>query len=308
MAADSTTTMPIRATAWDPEAAVEEFRRNVQRRIRHFLVGDVTPVRDLSQPIVGDTGLFGPDSATWKVHADSAILVGAVRALLLQTMHPLAMAGVAEHSRYRSDPTGRLWQTSRYVGTVTFGSTKEADAAIRRVKQVHERVRGVAPDGRPYEANDPHLLLWVHHTLVESFLFSYQRFAAEPLAGTDADRYVAEQAEIAERFGAEPAARSVAQLRAWMKEERADLRATASAREAVRFLLFPPLSLALRPAYGILAAAAVGSLPAWMRWDLRLPILPLTDRFAVRPAATVLTRAIDWALKAPAEQGLEATE
>ena len=278
---------------------IGEVRRRLQTSIRHLLVGDMEPVRDVSRPITGDPGLFGPESVTWRVHADASILVGAIRSLVLQTMHPLAMAGVAEHSGYRNDPTGRLWQTSRYVRTVTFGSTKDADRAIRHVKRVHERVTGTAPDGRPYAANDPHLLLWVHHTLVESFLLSYQRFSAKTLAPGDADRYVEEQAVVAERFGAEPPARSVAELHTWMREERADLGATRDARDAVRFLLFPPVPLALRPAYSVLAAAAVGSLPAWLRWDLRLPILPITDRLAVRPAATVLTRAIDWALKAP---------
>ena len=282
---------------------VNDVRRRLQGGLRHFIVGDVEPVRDLSTPVTGDVGLFGPGSVTWRVHGDAAMFVGGVRSLLVQTMHPLAMAGIAEHSRYRTDPASRLWQTARYVGAVTYGTTAQAEAALDTVLRVHRRVRGVAPDGRPYSANDPHLLLWVHHAMIDSFLRTYQRFGGTALTASESDRYIAEQAVIAERLGAEPAARSVAELDAWMREERADLRATAPARDAVRFLVLPPLRLAVRPAYTVIAAAAVGTLPAWMRWDLRLPLLAITDRLAVRPAALALTRSLDWIMSgAPARE------
>ena len=125
---------------------IEAARLQLQGAIRGALVGSAEPVRDLSQPVDGDVGLFGPGSATWAVHSDAAILIGGIRALLLQTMHPLAMAGVAEHSAYRSDPTGRLWRTSAYVGTTTFGSTAQAEQAVAIVRRVHESVVGIAPE------------------------------------------------------------------------------------------------------------------------------------------------------------------
>ena len=133
-------------------------------------MGDHQPSAERRQVRDDDPGLFGPDSVTWKLHNDFCLLAGGLRALMLQTMHPLAMAGVADHSNYRTDPLGRLANTSAYVGTTVFGTTAEATAAVATVKRVHRRVVGVAPDGRPYDANDPHLLTWVHHTLVDSFL------------------------------------------------------------------------------------------------------------------------------------------
>ena len=279
-------------------APLAEVRTQLQRSLRTMIVGPEAEMRDLSAPR-RDPGLFGPDSATWIVHSDAAMLIGGIRALILQTLHPLAMAGIAEHSAYRSDPTGRLHRTAGYVGTTTFGTTAEAKGAVRMVKRVHKRVVGTAPDGRPYQANDPHLLGWVHHTLVESFYLSYQRFGAHPLDASDADRYIDEQSVLARLIGAEPVARSVDELAAKMAEIRPELHATRDARNAVRFLLFPPLALQILPVYGVLASAAVGLLPAWARRELRMPRLPVTERFAVRPAAKILTQTLGWAMSAP---------
>jgi uncharacterized protein (DUF2236 family) len=278
-----------------------QIRSALQQSIRKTLVGDQPPVRDLSKATIGDPGLFGPDSITWKVHADAAMLIGGVRALLLQTMHPLAMAGIAEHSAYRTDPTGRLWRTASFVGTTSFGTTKEAKKAIAVVKKVHERVVGVAPDGRPYAANDPHLMAWVHHSLVDSFLAAYQRFGSVRLSDDEADQYVREQAKLARLLGADqPApAEDVAGLQRWLRGIRPELLAGKQAHDATRYLLTPKLPLASRPAYAVLAGGAIGLLPGFVRRQLRLPILPVTETFAVRPAAIVLTRGIGWAMSAP---------
>lgn len=279
----------------------DSVRQRLAGSIRHQLIGDRVPVRDLSAVDDGDPGLFGPGSATWQVHADAAMLIGGVRALLLQTMHPLAMAGIAEHSAYRTDPMGRLWRTSEYVGTTSFGTTAEAERAVAMVKKVHVRVAGTAPDGRPYSANDPHLLAWVHHALTESFLVSYQRYGAQKLSATQADRYVAEQAVLAEMLGATTPgpARTVAELDAWMHGIRPELRAERQARDAVRFLLNPPLPLLSRGPYAVLAAAAIGLLPGWMTRQMRIPVIPLADPLAVRPATKALSAIVGWAMSAP---------
>lgn len=290
--------------ASDPLSSI---RTGLQTAIRKTLVGDQPPVRDLSKPIIGDTGLFGPDSVTWRVHADSAMLIGGIRALLLQTIHPLAMAGVADHSAYRTDPTGRLWRTASFVGTTTFGTTVEAKRAVGIVKKVHERVVGQAPDGRPYAANDPHLMAWVHHTLVESFLVSYQRYGAAKLSSDDADRYVEEQARLGDLLGVESPARGVLELREAMAAIRSELKAGRQARGAVRFLLLPPLSLAARGPYAILCSAAVGLLPGWVRWDLRIPYLPITERLAIRPATKALSAVLGWAMSAPPPNAVTVT-
>ncbi len=288
--------------ASDPLSSI---RSGLQTAIRKTLVGGQPPVRDLRKPVTGDKGLFGPGSVTWQVHADSSMLIGGIRALLLQTIHPLAMAGVADHSAYRTDPTGRLWRTASFVGSTTFGTTAEATRAVAVVKKVHERVVGPAPDGRPYSANDPHLMAWVHHTLVESFLVSYQRYGSSKLCADDADRYVSEQARLGDLMGVESPARSVSELREAMSLIRSELKAGAQARSAIRFLLVPPLALAARGPYAVLCAAAVGLLPGWVRWDLRIPYFPITERLAVRPATKTLSAILGWAMSAPSSDAAQ---
>jgi uncharacterized protein (DUF2236 family) len=272
------------------------MRRQVAGQVRSLIVGDEPPIDLQALADADDPGLFGSDSVTWRIHADNAMFVGGLRALLLQTVHPLAMAGVAQHSNYRSDPMGRLWRTSLYVGTTTYGGSDEARAAIAMVRRVHERVVGTAPDGRPYAANDPHLLTWVHHTLVDSFLRAYRRYGADPLTDADADRYVSEMAVLADEFGGEPSARSVAELKDWFRAERPQLRGTTQARDAVRFLLFPPVPLISRPAYAVIASAAIGLLPRSVRRELWLPTVPAADPLLVRPATRTLMRTLDWVM------------
>jgi uncharacterized protein (DUF2236 family) len=277
-----------------PADSVDHVRRELQRRMRIMLTGsDMLPVHD---PTRVDPGLFGPDSSAWRVHADTSMFVGGLRALLLQTMHPLAMAGVAEHSDYRSDPLGRLQRTAGYIGVTTYGTTAEAKAMIARVRKIHTRVTGTAPDGRPYDARDPHLLGWVHVTEVESFLAAYQRYAVRPLSDAEADTYVAEMAGVAKRIGVKAPPRSRAELHNIIESYRPELSVGGQARDAVKFLLLPPLPLAARPAYGIISTAAVSLLPGWARRQLWLPVAPGADTLVVRPATTALLRVLGWAL------------
>ena len=291
---------PLRAPGHLAALVVAPVRRRLADELTQMVVGDNTPVRAAAEA-PEDDGLFGPDSITWRIHADAAMFAGGVRALMLQTMHPLAMAGVAQHSNYRRDPLGRLANTATWVGTVTYGSTRQATEAIEAVRRVHERVVGTAPDGRPYAANDPHLLTWVHHTLVDSFLRSYHRYGAGSLTPAEADRYVDEQAVIVDLFGGEPAARSVAELRDWFHAERPELRATRDTGDAIRFLLLPPLPVAARGPYAVVAAAAVTMLPRWVRRQLWLPVLPAVEPLVVRPSATALTRTLAWRMSAARE-------
>jgi uncharacterized protein (DUF2236 family) len=167
------------------------------------------------------------------------------------------------------------------------------------MRGAHRIVRGTAPDGRPYSANDPHLLAWVHHALVDSFLRSYQRFGAARLLPADADRYVAEQAVLARRMRATSPrpAESVAELREWLQAIRPELEATREARDATRHLVLFRSSLPMAGPYALIAASAVGLLPGFVRRALWLPSLPIADRVVVRPAAAVLTRGIDWILR-----------
>ncbi|MBA2730342.1 MAG: DUF2236 domain-containing protein [Euzebyaceae bacterium] len=214
-----------------------------------------------------DPGLFGPASVTWQLHADPAVALGGLRALMLQTLHPLAMAGVAEHSDFRDDPWGRLFRTADYIAVVTYGTTAQAHHAAARVRGVHRRLRGVEPEsGRRYRVDDPALLLWVHCCEVDSLLAAHRRCGA-PLGPGAVDGYVAEQVRAAALVGLTSAdvPASTGELREYFEAVRPQLRTTAAAREAMRLLLTPPMPLPARPAWVGLASIAFGMLPRWAR-------------------------------------------
>lgn len=244
---------------------------------------------------------FSPSDPIWRVHADPSMFVGGIRALLLQSLHPLAMAGVDQHSGFRGDPWGRLQRTSGFIAETTFATTTHADRAISAVRRIHERVAGEAPDGRAYAASDPHLLRWVHLAEIDSFLRAHDRYGSSPLSPAERELYVAQTAVTARLLGAEEVPETVSELDDALEAYRAELRSTPAARAAARFMLLnPPVPLAIRAPYGMLAAAAVGLLPRWARRPLRLPWLPLTEATAVRAGGVVVTRAIGWAMAPPA--------
>ena len=213
---------------------------------RSALGGTPRSGTELEFATTADPGLFGPDSVTWRVHADRSMLIGGLRALLLQVLHPLAMAGVAQHSTYRRDPLGRLARTGRFVAATTYGTTPEAERAIAMVANVHQRVRGVAADGRPYSASDPALLSWVHNVEVDSFLAAYRRYGPG-ISDADADEYVREMAVLGRSLGADDVPETAAELSAWI-EAVPGLAMTKEARETVRFLTFPSLPVRMLPA------------------------------------------------------------
>ena len=242
---------------------------------------------------------FVPGSPIWRVHDDVSMFVGGLRALLLQSLHPLAMAGVAQHSDYRADPWGRLQRTADFLAATTFGTEHQAAEACARVRAVHKHVRGVASDGRPYSADDPHLLRWVHVTEVDSFLVAHDRYGERRLGPSQRDSYVADVARVASELGVPDPPRSVEALRRTIGSFRNELAGTAEAREAARFLLAPPLPPPAIGPYAVLSAAAIGLLPRWARRPLQLPWLPVTETIAVRPAGRVLIGGLRWALSAP---------
>lgn len=252
---------------------------------------------------------FAEDRPIRRVHADASMFVGGLRALLLQSLHPLAMAGVAEHSDYRGDPWGRLQRTSTFLAVTTFGTAGDAQRAVDRVRGIHRRVHGIAPDGRTYRADDPHLLEWVHIAEVDSFLLAYQRYGAAPLDQDGRDAYVEDTAHTAVALGVPDPPRTEAELAERLASYRGELRGTESAREAARFLLLtPPLPVLARVPYGVLAATSVSMLPAWARMPLRLPYLPPLESTAIRLAGRVLVGAIRWALSANAVEDVAAEE
>ena len=266
-------------------------------QVRGRVVGPDASERHVELFESDEHGWFEPGSPIMRVHSDASMFIGGLRALLLQSMHPLAMAGVAQHSDYRHDPWGRLQRTADYLAATTFGPASEAQRAVDVVRRVHVHVTGVAPDGRSYAANDPHLLRWVHLAELDSFLTAHDRYGAEPLRGTERDRYVAQVGVVARALGVSAPPETERGLRDQLRSYRSELQGTSEARDAARYLLLqPPLPYAARPAYGLIAGAAVALMPAWTRLPLRLPWLPVAETVALRPAGDVVTRAIRWAI------------
>lgn len=258
----------------------------------HRLVGFGSGEIDLDR---GDAGLFGPGSAAWKVHGDfTTMMVGGVAALLMQMLHPGALAGVWDHSNFRKDMLGRLRRTAQFIAGTTYGSTDQAERLIARVRSIHDRVHGVLPDGARYSANDPDLLTWVHVAEVSSFLRAYLRYRDAAFSPTDQDRYLSESATIAQRLGATDVPTTRAEMADYFKRTMPMLRSDARSRVVADALLSQPApSLALAPFGKLMLQAGVDLLPDWAlaMHELRAPPPPVV-RTGVLGVGTVMR----WAL------------
>lgn len=273
------------------------LRARLGAEVFQKVAGDEGPDRRVRIHSAPGPRWFTPDRPIRRVHGDASMFVGGLRALLLQSLHPLAMAGVAGHSGYRGDPWGRLARTSYFLAATTFGPDTEARATIERIRTTHAHVRGTAPDGRPYSADDPHLLEWVHIAEVDSFLRAHQRYGARPLDQAGRDGYVADTARVARELGVAEPPETEAALAARIEAFRPELAGSAAARSTARFLLLnPPLALAARAPYALLAAAAVALLPRWARTPLGLPYLPVVEATVVRAAGQAITSGIRWVM------------
>ena len=271
--------------------AVDGARRQLASGLRRSIGLTEEPPPPCDDP---SSAYIPPSSPVRIVHSDlTSMLVGGVASLLLQMLHPLAMAGVADHSAYREDPLGRLERTAMFVGTTSFRSTEEATAAIERVRRIHRVVTGIADDGTPYRADDPKLLEFVHNAEVSCFLAAYRRYGTMRLSENDQDAYVADMAQVALDLGALEVPRKVAELDRAVEAVRSDLRLTRAGSDARNFVMLGPLRAPHEmAAYSLVVAAGVGILPPWARRALKIPQVPLFDPLWVRPATRLLGRGI----------------
>lgn len=282
---------------------IADARTHLAHALRSRVAGNDADTR--AEAIWGSEGprWFTPDDVIWRVHADASMFVGGIRALLLQSLHPLAMAGVAGHSGYKGDPWGRLQRTSTYLATTTFGTIEHATTTIEHVRSIHERVRGKAHDGRPYRASDPHLLRWVHLAEAESFLLAYEAYGDRShgrMSEEARDTYVAQAAVSAELLGVIDPPQTYAQLRSDLEAYRGELETTPAAQEAARFLLLePPLPVSSLPGYAMLVGGALAILPPWVRRELGLPVLPGADALMGVPAGRIGAGLVRWAMADP---------
>jgi uncharacterized protein (DUF2236 family) len=279
------------------DSAITTVRDSLTKALRDRVAGPDGEQRMLELMDPTAPRWFADDRPIRRVHSDAAMFIGGLRALLVQSLHPLAMAGVAQHSDFRNDPWGRLQRTADFLAATSFGPASEAQRSIDVINRVHERVVGVASDGRAYSARDPHLLRWVHIIEIDSFLTAHQRFGEFPLDEAGCDGYVQDTAFIARKLGVTAPPESARALRDQISSYRGEVRASKESRDAMRYLLLePPLPLVARAAYSLLVAATISTLPRWSRPHLGLPYLPVTERLALRPLGDVITRVVRWAM------------
>jgi uncharacterized protein (DUF2236 family) len=280
------------------------FAAQLAQRLRMALAESVThittgsgPKLDYSSP-PGDPGLFGPDAVCWKVHADFAsMMAGGISALLLQALHPLALAGVWDHSTFRSDMLGRLRRTATFIAGTTYGSRADALALIERVKRIHECVSGTAPDGRPYRASDPALLTWVHVAEVSSFLAAHLRYVNPALPLAQQNQYYAETAQIARLLGAVDVPVSRDEIDAYLQSMRPELVASERTREVVRVLMnMPAPRPAMRPAGALMRQAGIDLLPPFAQQMLGFDKLSFVRHALVQPGMRTVAPVLRWAL------------
>ena len=244
------------------------LRRATHEPIRRWVLGafprDPSGVLDYDHP-AGDPGLFGPDSVTWRIHADfPGMLAGGLAALMMQTLHPLALSGVWDHSNFRGDLVGRLRRTTIFVGATTYAPRAAAERLIEHVRHVHGFVHGNAEDGTPYSADDPALLTWVHVTEAHSFLAGYRRFAHRDVPRTIADRYFDEVRRIAEALGAHDVPASEADVADYFATVRPQLACTDRSREVLRVLAGVRLPVPLAGlSRDVFLNAGIALLPRW---------------------------------------------
>ena len=279
---------------------LNQIRSGLRDAVRGRITGEGADERAAQIWLKPGERRFTDSDPIWWVHSDASMFAGGVRALLLQSLHPLAMAGVAGHSGFRSDPFGRLQRTSNFIAQTTFAVREDADRAIRIVTAVHKNVTGTTDDGRHYAASDPDLLLWVHAAEVDSFLNTYQRFGSKRLTADEADTYVAQTAGTAEALGVRRAPRSVAELGAVLADYRPELEASGESRDVARFLLREaPIPLVAKPGYLALALSAAATLPHWALGMLGIPRIPAVTPVLGSVAGAGVVGVIRWIMSAP---------
>lgn len=278
--------------------ASERARRRASGAVRRAAGLQQDPPARCADPLEAYGDVYGVARV---VHGDlPSMLIGGVASLLIQMLHPLAMAGVAEHSRYQDDPLGRLLQTANFISATTYGSTTTAKAAIARVQHVHDFVHGTTEDGVAYDANDPHLLLWIHCCETAMFLGAYRRFGARRLSPRDEDRYVEEMAQVARDFGVESPPLNVHDLDVTLNSFRDELRLTRDGAIARDFIATSVVQRhRQRAAHYLIVRSAWTVLTPWSRVLLEVRVRPLTHRLLIAPATALFVRAVRLAVPAP---------
>ena len=244
-----------------------------------------------------DNALFERDTPIRMVHADIvAMMVGGIRSLLLQMLHPHALQGVLDHSNFREDMHGRLRRTARFIAVTTFGDRTDAESAIGRVNAIHAKVGGALPDGSPYSATDPRTLAWVHVAEATSFLAAYLRHVRPDMPGYEQDEYYRQFAVVARALGADPVPLNRNEAEAIFRSLRSDLRASPAAREIAQLVLTQRPDGSPPGVQAMLGAEAIAILPSFARSMLGLS-RPGLAALPARAATWGVGKTLRWAFK-----------
>ena len=267
------------------------FQQAFSKRFRRIITNSPDGVPQWLPQIESgnDLGLFKPTDAPWVVHADLTTLIGGIRALLMQALHPGSLAGVADHSRYEADPLGRLAGTTKWLTILTFGSTEAIEKESARVNGMHKKVVGTYEqtpgNQKSYAASDLDLLLWVHVAFTESFLVTNEIYGVKPIPG-GSDNYVAQWSKAVAPLGLAKAPQTKSELISTIHSFDSVLRADQRTLSVVEFIKHPPLSMAARMAYSIMfQAAAVTIEPKYLKI---LGVKPLPKRLIIPVGRTLL--------------------
>ncbi|QWD65694.1 oxygenase MpaB family protein [Polynucleobacter sp. MWH-Aus1W21] len=268
----------------------------IRKTVREMVGGSGPPVAFLVPK--GDRGLFGPESAAWKVHADFiSMMIGGISSLILQALHPQALAGVWDHSSFRKDLKGRLGRTAFFIAATTYGPTDMANNIIQKVNQIHTKITGLDEFGKPYSATDPHLLAWVHLTETRSFMSAFEVYRKEKLSPKEKDQYFLEMKTLGERMGAAGVPNSYAETESAIKTYVPELYFGDRAKSIIQLLENFPSNLATKPFIKLISRAGFLNLPNWVYPIIQKSTPTYLERLAVQKSIDLIAYPVREALK-----------
>jgi len=268
----------------------------IRKTIREMVGGGGPPVAFLTPQ--GDRGLFGPESIAWKVHADFiSMMIGGISSLILQALHPQALAGVWDHSSFREDLKGRLGRTAFFIAATTYGSTEMANQIIEKVNQIHTKVTGFDEFGKPYSATDPHLLAWVHLTETRSFMSAYEDYRKEKINTQGQDQYFLEMSSLGKRMGARDLPITYAATNEAIQGYIPELYFGERAKSILDLLENFPSNITVKPLIKLISRAGILNLPDWVYPLIHKPTPSYFERLAVKKSIDLIAIPVREALK-----------
>jgi uncharacterized protein (DUF2236 family) len=268
----------------------------IRKSIREMVGGGGPPIAFLTPK--GDRGLFGPESIAWKVHADFiSMMIGGISSLILQALHPQALAGVWDHSSFRKDLKGRLGRTAFFIAATTYGSTEMANSVIEKVNHIHTKITGLDEFEKPYSATDPHLLAWVHLTETHSFMQAFEDYRKEKLSPPEKDQYFREMKILGERMGAHHLPSTYSSTDSAIKSYIPELYFGDRAKSILNLLEYFPSNLTAKPFIKLITRAGFLNLPDWVYPVINRPTPSLLERLAVKKSIDLIAIPVREALK-----------